>query len=132
MTKKEIVRTIAAELGVSQGVVRDIVQRTFSTVIETLVREKRIELRNFGVFEIRVRAPRQARNPRTNERLEVPARAVVVFRAGKQMSDRVASLPVAALGRTLRRQLDEPAEDHPPAAGRGEGERPGRRDLPAP
>ncbi|HPZ84227.1 MAG TPA: HU family DNA-binding protein, partial [Thermogutta sp.] len=49
MTKKDIVRRIAEELGVSQTLTREIVQRTFDAIIDTLTTEKRIELRNFGV-----------------------------------------------------------------------------------
>ncbi|MBN2583466.1 MAG: integration host factor subunit beta [Planctomycetes bacterium] len=92
MTKKDIVKQIASELNVSQNLVYEIVQRTFDGITDTLVNERRIELRNFGVFEIRLRAPRKARNPRTNERVDVPERVAVSFKAGKEMAQRIAAI----------------------------------------
>jgi nucleoid DNA-binding protein len=56
------------------------------------VSEGRLELRNFGVFEVRGRRPRRARNPRTGEAVDVPARLVVTFKAGRQMGERVGRL----------------------------------------
>jgi nucleoid DNA-binding protein len=69
MTKKEIARKIAEHSGISQLVVLEAVQMVFDGIIETLVEEGRIELRNFGVFEVKRRRARQARNPRTGEKL---------------------------------------------------------------
>lgn len=89
MTKKEIVRAISEEIGLTQLKTKEIVQKTFDAIIETLVEEGRIELRNFGVFEVKRRAPRKARNPRTNKRVFVPEKYVVTFRPGKQMEQRV-------------------------------------------
>lgn len=108
MTKKEIVRKIAAEVTLSQSVVQEIVQRTFEEIIDAMTREGRIELRNFGVFEVKMRAARQARNPQTNERLDLPPRLVVAFRPGKEMADRVAALPLSALTTTFQRHLAAP------------------------
>ena len=67
MTKKEIVRTISEEIGLTQLQTKEIVQKTFDAIVEALVAERRIELRNFGVFEVKRRAPRKARNPRTGD-----------------------------------------------------------------
>ena len=92
MTKKEIVRTISDETGVSQAKTKEIVQKTFDAIIETLVKEKRVELRNFGVFEVKKRAERQARNPKTGEKVKVPEKYVVSFRPGKEMENRVAKI----------------------------------------
>ncbi len=72
MTKKDIVRTISEEVGLTQQQTKAIVQKTFDAIIETLVEDGRIELRNFGVFEVRHRAARRARNPRTGNQVEVP------------------------------------------------------------
>jgi len=85
LTKKDIVRIVSEELGLTQQQTKAVVQRTFDAIIEWLANEERIELRNFGVFEVRQRAARTARNPRTNERVEVPGRKVVVFKPGKEM-----------------------------------------------
>lgn len=90
LTKKEIVRRIAAELDVDQVLTKKIVQRTLDSILAALARKGRIELRNFGVFEVKTRAARKARNPKTNEELLVPARNVVVFQPGKNVAARIA------------------------------------------
>ena len=89
MTKKEIVRTISEEIGLTQLQTKEIVQKTFNAIVETLVAEGRIELRNFGVFEVKRRAARMARNPRTSEPVPVPEKFVVTFKPGKEMEERV-------------------------------------------
>jgi integration host factor subunit beta len=92
VTKKEIVKQISERIGLTQLKTKEIVQRTFEAIIETLLREKRIELRNFGVFEVKQRRPRKGRNPRTGEKVKVPARLVVTFRAGLEMEQRIGQL----------------------------------------
>lgn len=72
VTKKEIVRTISEEIGLTQLKTKEIVQKTFDAIVEALVEDGRIELRNFGVFEVKRRAPRKARNPRTGDKVYVP------------------------------------------------------------
>lgn len=89
MTKKEIVKTISEEIGLTQLKTKEIVQRTFDAIVETLVTEGRIELRNFGVFEVKKRAARKARNPRTGDKVDVPEKFVVTFKPGKEMEARV-------------------------------------------
>jgi integration host factor subunit beta len=89
MTKKEIVKTISEEIGLTQLKTKEIVQKTFDAIVETLVTEKRIELRNFGVFEVKKRAARKARNPRTGDKVFVPEKYVVTFKPGKEMEERV-------------------------------------------
>ena len=94
MTKKEIVKTISDECDLTQLKTKEIVQKTFEAIIETLVADPRhrIELRNFGVFEVKKRAARKARNPRTGDRVEVPAKWVVTFKPGKEMEEKVLQL----------------------------------------
>jgi nucleoid DNA-binding protein len=89
VTKKEIVKKISEEIGLTQLKTKDIVQRTLDEIIRTLVQEGRIELRNFGVFEVKRRAPRKARNPRTGDKVYVPAKNVVTFKPGKEMEELV-------------------------------------------
>ena len=89
MTKKEIVKKISEDIGLTQLKTKDIVQRTLDAIIQTLVSEGRIELRNFGVFEVKRRAPRKARNPRTGDKVYVPAKNVVTFKPGKEMEELV-------------------------------------------
>ena len=60
---------------------------TFDAIVETLLEERRIELRNFGVFEVKKRKARKARNPRTNEPIKIRAAKVPKFRAGKALKD---------------------------------------------
>ena len=106
MTKKEIVRTISEEIGLTQLKTKDIVQRTFDAIVDTLVEETRrriekgvddgtlgrIELRNFGVFEVKKRAARKARNPRTGARVDVEEKFVVTFKPGKEMEEKIRQL----------------------------------------
>ena len=92
MTKKEIVKTISEEIGLTQLKTKEIVQKTFDAIIDTLVDDERIELRNFGVFEVKRRAARKARNPRTGEKVFVPEKFVVTFKPGKEMEERVKEL----------------------------------------
>lgn len=102
MTKKEIVKTISEEMQLTQLKTKEIVQKTFDAIVETLVTERRIELRNFGVFEVKKRAARKARNPRTGERVDVDEKYVVTFKPGKEMEERVRQLEQAeAEGRPL-------------------------------
>jgi integration host factor subunit beta len=95
VTKKEIVKAISEELGLTQLKTKEIVQKTFDAIVETLVTDRRIELRNFGVFEVKQRAARKARNPRTGGQVEVPAKFVVTFKPGKEMEERVLQLEEA-------------------------------------
>jgi len=92
VTKKDIVRTIAEQLDLPQLRTRELVQKTFDALIEALVREGRVELRNFGIFQIKRREARMARNPRTGEQVPVKAKSVVMFKPGKEMEARVREL----------------------------------------
>ena len=89
MTKKEIVKQISEVLGLTQLKTKEIVQKTFDAIVETLLEERRIELRNFGVFEVKRRKPRKARNPRTGETIKIPAAKTVKFSAGQGFKDAV-------------------------------------------
>src|SRR5262249_6056167 len=92
VTKKEIVKKISEDIGLTQLKTKDIVQRTLDAIIHTLVAEGRIELRNFGVFEVKRRAPRKARNPRTGDKVYVPSKNVVTFKPGKEMEELVRNM----------------------------------------
>lgn len=113
MTKKEIVKTISEEMGLTQLKTKEIVQKTFDAIVETLVTERRIELRNFGVFEVKKRAARKARNPRTGERVDVGEKYVVTFKPGKEMEERVRQLEQAeAEGKPLPPRVRSEAAEH--------------------
>ena len=118
MTKKEIVKAISDELGLTQLQTKAIVQRTFESIIETLVHDPkhRIELRNFGVFEVKKRAARKARNPRTNERVDVEEKYVVTFKPGKEMEEKVRQLmkaeeEKASAGQASANPTPSPSQD---------------------
>lgn len=96
MTKKEIVKAISEQMNLTQLQTKEIVQKTFEAIVETLVTEGRIELRNFGVFEVKKRAARKARNPRTGNPVNVPEKFVVTFKPGKKMEEEVRKLETAA------------------------------------
>src|ERR1700757_3226266 len=89
VTKKEIVKQISERIGLTQLKTKEIVQQTFDAIVETLLEVGRIELRNFGVFEVKQRKARKARNPRTGARVDVPPKNVVTFKPGKEMEERV-------------------------------------------
>ena len=92
MTKNDMVIEIAKKTNVEQQKVKQIVQLTLDSIVEILCAEKRIELRNFGVFEVKPRKARKARNPRTGAEVLVPEKQVVTFKAGKIMEQRIEAL----------------------------------------
>jgi integration host factor subunit beta len=92
VTKKDLAKSIAEEMGLTQLQAKEIVQKVFDGITATLLHEGRIELRNFGVFAVKTRQPRTARNPRTGEKVKVPARMVVTFKPGREMEERVGQL----------------------------------------
>ena len=87
MTKKEMANAIAEETGLSQVQVKDIIERLFAAIIDALETNGRIELRKFGVFEVKERKARKARNPRTGEVVMVPAKHVVRFKSGLEIGE---------------------------------------------
>jgi nucleoid DNA-binding protein len=101
VTKKEIVKDISEEIGLTQLKTKEIVQKTFDAIVKTLVEDGRIELRNFGVFEVKKRAARKARNPRTGDKVFVPEKFVVTFKPGKEMEERVRQLEEEAARKAL-------------------------------
>jgi len=125
VTKKEIVKTISEEIGLTQLKTKEIVQKTFDAIIDTLVDDERIELRNFGVFEVKRRAARKARNPRTGEKVFVPEKFVVTFKPGKEMEERVKELE-------RRAAAESAASNHAPTASSPAGSSPAGRVSPAP
>ena len=90
MGRKEIIQAIAEESGLTQAKAREIVQKVFEGIVQTLVGDGRVELRNFGVFQIKRRAARTGRNPRTGQSVDVPEKFVVTFKPGQNVQQRVA------------------------------------------
>jgi integration host factor subunit beta len=105
ISKKELVDRIADELNnsrprspIKRVHVKRVVQRFLDSIIEELAKGNRLEFREFGVFESKLRAARQAQNPKTLERVSVPAKRSVKFKVGRMMKERLLkySLPSGA------------------------------------
>jgi len=90
MTKRDIVVKISSETGLTQSDVAVVVQKTLDYMGDELAAGKDIELRNFGVFEVKVRKSRKGRNPnKPKNEVVIPERVVVKFRSGKELKERV-------------------------------------------
>src|SRR6187551_1114605 len=89
ITKKELVNRISDRTGQTKVVVKEILQCFLDEIIDELALGNRLEFREFGVFEVRERAARRAQNPRTLEKVSVPAKRVVKFKVGRLMRQRV-------------------------------------------
>jgi nucleoid DNA-binding protein len=86
LTKRDLVTRISEESGLAQQQVQDIVQKTLDYIAEALAKGEKVELRNFGVFEVKVRKARIGRNPNSPEKdVPIPPRSVVKFKPGKEM-----------------------------------------------
>ncbi len=105
ITKKELVARIAEKTNQTKVVAKDIIQMFLDEIIRELGDGNRLEFREFGVFEIKERAARKAQNPRTLEKVEVPAKRVVKFKVGRLMKECVTNPP---------RQAAHPAPRPPP------------------
>jgi nucleoid DNA-binding protein len=93
LTKREIVVRLNKETGLIQTQVYDVVQKTLDCIAEALAKGGKVELRNFGVFDVIIRKPRVGRNPRSPATdVPIPARAMVKFKAGKEMRAEVLKL----------------------------------------
>ena len=92
MTRKNIAKTIADEMGLTTVLVQKVVQDVLDSIIKGLVEDGRAELRNFGVFQVKRRKPKLGRNPRTGETVMVPAWWGVKFKPGTEMAERVLAM----------------------------------------
>ena len=93
LTKREIVLNISNETGLVQHEVFDVVQKTLDQIVAALAKGDNVELRNFGVFEVKLTKPRVGRNPNVpGSSFAIPARATVRFKSGKIMKQRVGQL----------------------------------------
>ena len=93
LTKRQIVQSIYEGANYNHKHVTEIVQKTLDHICSGLVNGQNVELRNFGVFELQVRKSRVGRNPNQPEKdVIIPRRAVVKFKAGKEMKAGLANL----------------------------------------
>ena len=96
-TKKELVNRIADRTSHTKVVVKEILQAFLDEMIHELAQGNRLEFREFGVFEVKERKARRAQNPRTLEKVDVPAKRVVKFKVGRTMRQRVCDQPPPGL-----------------------------------
>src|SRR5271169_6409565 len=98
LTKRDLVVRISEETGLVQQEVLDVVQKTLDHISTAVAAGQTVELRNFGVFEVKVRKARIGRNPNQPETdVPIPRRAVVKFKPGKEMREAVLKLPPSAV-----------------------------------
>ena len=98
MTKRDIVVRISEETGLVQQQVLQVVQKSLDYITEAVAAGQTVELRNFGVFEVKVRKARVGRNPNKPEtEVVIPERAVVKFKSGKILKQKIKQLSLDKL-----------------------------------
>lgn len=90
MNKTELIAAVAEKADLSKKDAEAAITATFEAITESLCRQERVQLVGFGSFEVKARAARVGRNPKTNETMEIPASKAPVFKAGKALKDAVA------------------------------------------
>ena len=95
MKKSDLVDAIAGKSGVAKAQAQTIVEDVFELIAEALAKGEKIDLRGFGTFSVKDSAARTGRNPQTGEPIQIPARRVPGFKAGKELRDRVNTPHVA-------------------------------------
>ena len=120
MTKRELVIRVANRLGMTQSDVSKVIEATFETISQALADGKRWELRDFGVFEVKTRASRIGRNPRTGDQVPVPERRVVTFRPGKKMKEIVSGSGPSTAAKSEPQAASTPDGDPQPRPGYGQ------------
>ncbi len=94
VTKKEIIELISGRTGIRKTDVKRVIQEFLDEIINEMSQGKRLEFREFGVFEVRRRAARIGQNPRTLQPVPVPAKNIARFKAGRRMREAVESAPI--------------------------------------
>jgi integration host factor subunit beta len=89
ITKKEVIDRIAENTNTRRAVVKPVVQSFLDEIIDELAKNNRLEFRDFGVFETKMRAARTAQNPKTMEQVQVPAKRNVKFKMGRLMKQKM-------------------------------------------
>ena len=90
MNKAELINAVAAAADVSKKDAEAVITAAVETITAALKEGEKVQLVGFGSFEVKKRAARTGRNPKTKEAIEIPASAVPVFKAGKALKDAVA------------------------------------------
>lgn len=89
MNKAELINAVAASADVSKKDTEAVISAMLDTITEALKQGDKVQLVGFGSFEVKKRAARIGRNPRTKEEIEIPATVLPVFKAGKLLKDTV-------------------------------------------
>lgn len=89
ITKKEVIERIAENTNTRRAVVKPVIQSFLDEIIKELAKNNRLEFRDFGVFETKIRAARRAQNPKTMEQVHVPAKRSVKFKMGRLMKQKM-------------------------------------------
>ncbi|MFT4588416.1 MAG: nucleoid DNA-binding protein [Candidatus Binatia bacterium] len=109
MTKRDLVVRISNETDLVQQQVLEVVQKTLDYISESLTKCETVELRNFGVFEVKIRKARIGRNPNAPEKdVPIPPRAVVKFKPGKEMREAVLRLSAQDLAEPASSETQPP------------------------
>ncbi len=90
MTRRDLARRVGKDMGLSQSLVREVMDGLLKSIRDSLIKGERVELRNFGVFSTRAMEQRTIKNPGTGKKIRIPAMTVVRFKAGKELKQRVA------------------------------------------
>jgi integration host factor subunit beta len=113
-TKKELVSRIADQTGQTKVVVKQVLQSFLDEIVEELSHGNRLEFREFGVFEVKERRARRAQNPRTLEKVEVPAKRIVKFKVGREMRAKVCDEPRPTRRTATAKPAAKDARPEPP------------------
>ena len=89
MNKSELIKAIATKAGLPQKQAADALTAFQTVILEALKAGENVQVTGFGTFEVRTRAARQSRNPRTGEAVEIPEKKVPAFKAGKVLKEAV-------------------------------------------
>jgi nucleoid DNA-binding protein len=118
---KDLARALAEQMGLSQAKTREYLDAALEGITQALLTRGRIRLGSFGIFEVKIRKARTARNPRTGEKLPVPPRAVVAFKPSAELRERIGQLkevpqapPQTSEG---SKETPQPSGDAGPVAG---------------
>lgn len=91
MTKAELVDKVSKSMDISKKHTEIIVNMVIDSIISALQNGEKVELRGFGSFKIRHRKPRTGRNPKTGDKVDIPAKNIPFFKPGKELRDLVNS-----------------------------------------
>ena len=117
LTKAALIKEVAHVAGLTRKCAEIIVDAVFDSIVETLHRGEKVELRGFGSFGLRRREPRRGRNPRTGDRVDVPSKRVACFKPGKELRELINRTPAQPVAPRLPDQL--PSNRSPPTRQRG-------------